>query len=66
MALSRVIRATVDVQLGLSVTADTMSARVQLSGCEQCNEKLSCYRPLTCVMQVDELFRGCAKQLPCM
>jgi hypothetical protein len=41
VALSRVISDTVDVQLGLSVTAATMSARVQLSGCEQCNETLS-------------------------
>lgn len=34
VALSRVMRATVEFQFGLSVMAVTMSARVQLLGCE--------------------------------
>ena len=42
VALRRVMRATVEFQFGLSAMAVTMSARVQLSGWEQCNETVSC------------------------
>lgn len=51
VAFKRVMRATVEFQFGLSVMAVTMSARVQLSGCEQCSDTLSCslHAPRLCI-----------------